>query len=261
MRVLALGDIVGRPGRHGLKIALPELRAELQPDLVIANGENAAGGIGLTKKVAEEIWEAGVDIITSGNHIWSKRDIYPVLEQDQRLLRPANYPPGAPGYGWTIWCGHGYTVAIVNLIGRTYLEPLGCPFRFIDSLLPQIKQHTNLVVIDFHAEATSEKIAFGWYVDGRASMVFGTHTHVQTADNRILPQGTAYITDLGMTGPRDGVLGMDREVVIQRFLTQLPARFKVAAGAVDIMGIWADIDPATGQTFRTERLYRTVSLT
>lgn len=260
MRVLALGDIVGRPGRRGLKQVLPKLRQELRPDLIIANGENAAGGIGLTQSVAEEIWEAGVDIITTGNHVWNKREIYPVLEREELLLRPANYPPGTPGRGWTIWKNNEYSVAVVNLIGRTFLEPLECPFRVIDLLLSKIKRDADIIIIDFHAEATSEKVAFGWYVDGRASMVFGTHTHIQTADNRILPNGTGYITDIGMTGPRDGVIGMDREIVIQRFLTQLPTRFKVAAGDVDIMGIWADIDPACGRTLQIERLYQTISL-
>jgi len=260
VRVLAIGDIVGRPGREGLKTALPELRQELNLDLVIANGENAAGGVGLTEGVAQEIWGAGVDIITSGNHIWSKREIYPVLEREQQLLRPANYPPGTPGHGWTVWEKNDLRVAVVNLAGRTFLEPLECPFRLIDSLLPEIRQQTNMVIIDFHAEATSEKIAFGWYVDGRVSMVFGTHTHVQTADDRILPQGTGYITDIGMTGPRDGVLGVDREIIIQRFMTQLPTRFNVATGDVDIMGIWADIDPVTGRAFHIERLYRTLAL-
>ncbi|HHV07902.1 MAG TPA: TIGR00282 family metallophosphoesterase [Firmicutes bacterium] len=259
MRVLAIGDIVGKPGRKALKTELPRLREELGLDLVIANGENAAGGFGLTEHVSHELWEAGVDIITSGNHIWKKREIYSVLSQEKQLLRPANYPPGAPGRGWTIWQHNDLKVAVVNLAGRTFLEPLDCPFRVVDSLLPEIRQQSNIVIIDFHAEATSEKIAFGWYVDGRASLVFGTHTHVQTADSRILPHGTGYITDIGMTGPRDGVLGVDRDIIIQRFITQLPARFHLAKGDVDIMGVWADIDPVTGYTLRIERLYRTLT--
>lgn len=259
MRVLAIGDIVGKPGRRGLKTVLPDIRKELNLDLVIANGENAAGGFGLTERVANEIWEAGVDIITSGNHIWKHREIYSLLDREKHLLRPANYPSGAPGHGWTIWKKNNLCVAVINLAGRAFLEPLDCPFRQIDLLLPEIKQQSNIIIIDFHGEATSEKIAFGWYLDGRASLVFGTHTHVQTADERILPQGTGFITDIGMTGPRDGVLGVDRKVIIQRFLSQLPARFNVATGDVDIMGVWADIDPITGHTHHIERLYRTLA--
>ncbi|MGI6128706.1 MAG: TIGR00282 family metallophosphoesterase [bacterium] len=260
MRVLAIGDVVGKPGRQALNRFLPELRKELRFDLVVANGENAAGGFGLTKQVAEELWASGVDIITSGNHIWKKREIYPVLEQEERLIRPANYPSGAPGRGWTIWRNDkNIRVAIINLAGRTFLECLDCPFRSIDALLPEIRPQSDIIIIDFHAEATSEKIAFGWYVDGRSSLVFGTHTHVQTADERILTNGTGYITDIGMTGPRDGVLGVDRGIIIERFLSQLPARFNLASGDVEIMGVWADIDPVTGRTLRIERLCRTIA--
>jgi metallophosphoesterase (TIGR00282 family) len=260
LRVLAIGDIVGKPGRQALSKVLPELKKELMVDLVVANGENAAGGFGLTIPVAQEIWTSGVDIITSGNHIWKKREIYPLLDGEKHLIRPANYPPGAPGRGWTIWQSNdNIRVAVVNLAGRTFLETLDCPFRLIDTLLLELRQQSDIIIIDFHAEATSEKIAFGWYMDGRASLVFGTHTHVQTADERILPQGTGYITDAGMTGPRDGVLGVDRDIIIQRFISQLPNRFTLATGDVDIMGVWADIDPLTGRTFHIERLYRTLT--
>ncbi|MDI3522022.1 MAG: 2,3-cyclic-nucleotide 2-phosphodiesterase [Bacillota bacterium] len=258
MRVLAIGDIVGKPGRLAAKTLVPKLRKELNVDLVVANGENAAGGFGLTPEVAAELWQAGIDIITSGNHIWNKREIYPLLDQESRLLRPANYPPGAPGQGWTIWRRGAQAAAVVNLAGRVFLEPLDCPFRLIRDLLPQLKKETPVVIVDFHGEATSEKVAFGWYVDGAASLVFGTHTHVQTADERILPGGTGYITDLGMTGPRDGVLGVDREIIIKRFFNQLPARFTVAKGDTELSGILADIDPASGRTMRIERVRESV---
>lgn len=259
VRVLALGDIVGKPGRQAIRALLPELKKELGVDLVIANGENAAGGFGLTPEVANELWEAGIDVLTSGNHIWNKREIYPLLDREERLLRPANYPPGAPGKGWTFWRGEGASAAIVNLAGRVFLEPLDCPFRLIQALLPELKRETPVVIIDFHAEATSEKIAFAWLVDGAASLVFGTHTHVQTADERILPQGTGYITDLGMTGPRDGVLGIERDIIIRRFMDQLPSRFAVAKGDVELMGILADIDPTSGHTVSIERVRRVFS--
>lgn len=260
VRVLALGDIVGKPGRQAIKALLPKLKKELEVDFALANGENAAGGFGLTPEVAEELWAAGIDILTSGNHIWNKREIYPVLDRETRLLRPANYPPGAPGQGWTIFRGTGVPVAVVNLAGRVFLEALDCPFRLIRDLLPQLKKETPVVIIDFHAEATSEKVAFGWFVDGSASLVVGTHTHVQTADERILPGGTAYITDLGMTGPRDGVLGVERDIIISRFLSQLPARFNVAKGEVELMGVVADIDPVSGRAEGIERVRRIVSL-
>ncbi|HHY91757.1 MAG TPA: YmdB family metallophosphoesterase, partial [Firmicutes bacterium] len=200
MRVLAIGDIVGKPGRQAVTLLLPALKRELGVDLVIANGENAAGGFGLTPAVAEELWGAGVDVLTSGNHIWNKREISPLLESEQRLLRPANYPPGVPGQGWCVWRRGSAAAAIVNLAGRVFMEALDCPFRLVSELLPRLRQETPVVIIDFHAEATSEKVALVWYVDGRASLVFGTHTHVQTADERVLPGGTGYITDLGMTG-------------------------------------------------------------
>ncbi|MGI6604075.1 MAG: TIGR00282 family metallophosphoesterase [bacterium] len=259
MRVLALGDIVGKPGRIAVRQLVPHLRKELNADLVIANGENAAGGFGLTPQLAEELWEAGIDLLTSGNHIWNKREIYPLLDEDPRLLRPANYPPGTPGRGWTIWRQGKVPVAVVNLSGRVFLEALDCPFRLIQDLLPALKEKAPVVIIDFHAEATSEKVALGWLVDGKASLVFGTHTHVQTADERILPGGTGYITDLGMTGPRDGVLGVEKDIIVKRFLSQLPARFSVASGDVELMGVVAEIDPKTGHAVSIERVRRVFS--
>ncbi len=242
MRILILGDVVGRPGRRIIKELLPEIERVHRPDLVIANGENAAGGFGLTKKVGEEIFAAGVDVITSGNHIWDKKEVYTYLQEEKRVLRPANYPPGVPGSYLHYISVETDTVAVLSLTGRVFMGDFDCPFRKFDQLYAEISQQTPHIVVDFHAEATSEKIAFGWHVDGRASIVVGTHTHVATADERVLDRGTAYITDLGMCGPTDGVLGVERQTVIQKFLTQLPARFDVASGPVGLNGLVVDID-------------------
>ncbi len=242
MRILILGDVVGRPGRRIIKELLPEIERAHRPDLVIANGENAAGGFGLTKKVGEEIFAAGVDVITSGNHIWDKKEVYTYLQEEKRVLRPANYPPGVPGSYLHYISVETDTVAVLSLTGRVFMGDFDCPFRKFDQLYAEISQQTPHIVVDFHAEATSEKIAFAWHVDGRASVVVGTHTHVATADERVLDRGTAYITDLGMCGPTDGVLGVERQTVIQKFLTQLPARFDVASGPVGLNGLVVDID-------------------
>lgn len=254
MRVLLLGDIYGRPGRQMLKEILPQIKQEYSPDLIIANGENSAGGFGLTPKIAKELFAMGIDVLTSGNHIWDQKDIIPYLDQEPRILRPANYPPGTPGnflYYATI---NDQKVAIINLIGRVFMGDFDCPFRKIDQLLEEVQQHTPFVIIDFHAEATSEKQAFSWYVDGRVSIVVGTHTHVPTADQRILPGGTAYTTDLGMCGPLDGVLGVSRETVINKFLTQLPTRFSVAKGPRQLCGIIVDLNHE-GKAEKIFRLY------
>jgi len=242
LRILILGDVVGRPGRRIIKELLPEIERAHRPDLVIANGENAAGGFGLTKKVGEEIFAAGVDVITSGNHIWDKKEVYTYLQEEKRVLRPANYPPGVPGSYLHYISVETDTVAVLSLTGRVFMGDFDCPFRKFDQLYAEISQQTPHIVVDFHAEATSEKIAFAWHVDGRASVVVGTHTHVATADERVLDRGTAYITDLGMCGPTDGVLGVERQTVIQKFLTQLPARFDVASGPVGLNGLVVDID-------------------
>ncbi len=253
LRIIVLGDIFGNPGRKIVKDSLPKLRELHQPDVIIANGENAAGGFGLTKKVAEELFDLGIDVITSGNHIWDKKEVYPYLQQEQRVLRPANYPPGVPGsYVHYLPVGTE-TLAVLSLTGRVFMGDFDCPFRKFDQLYGEMSQQTRHIVVDFHAEATSEKIAFGWHVDGRASLVVGTHTHVATADQRLLDRGTGYVTDLGMCGPMDGVLGVERQPVIQKFLTQLPNRFTVASGRSQLNGVLAELD-RKGKTTEIFRL-------
>lgn len=248
MKILFLGDVVGRPGRRILKDALPRLVRSLEPDMVIANGENAAAGNGLTEETAREIYSAGVDVITMGNHTWDKKEIFDFIDTDPHLIRPANYPPGTPGKGWTIYESRAGKprIAVINLMGRVFLNAIECPFRMADSLVEEIRKQTPIIIVDFHAEATSEKIAMGWHLDGRVSAVVGTHTHVQTADERILPLGTAYITDAGMTGPRDSILGIKPDIIVRKFLTQMPARFEVAEGVAQINGVLIQIDDHTG---------------
>lgn len=242
MRIIALGDIVGSPGRRAVGNLLGRLREDYQPDLVIANGENAAGGIGLTPETASYLFHAGIDVITSGNHIWAQKDIVPHLEEDIPLIRPLNYPPGVAGRGYCT-CRE---VLVVNLIGRTFVGEFDCPFRSIDRFLAEIDARPRVIAVDFHAEATSEKMAMGYYLDGRVSVVFGTHTHVMTADARILPKGTAYITDLGMCGPMESVIGDEPEAVIKRFLTSIPQRLPVARGRAMVNGVFVEVDSATG---------------
>jgi metallophosphoesterase (TIGR00282 family) len=247
VNVVFIGDIVGRVGRETVRQTLPWIREKFRPHLIIANGENAAHGRGLTAAIARQLFEWGVDGITMGNHTWDQRGIFQFIDDEPRLVRPANLPPGTPGRGYTVVKGNGKELAIVNLIGRTYLPPADCPFRAADAILDELQGKCKCVLVDFHAEATSEKIAMGWHLDGRASIVLGTHTHVQTNDARILPGGTAYMTDVGMTGPRDGVLGMQREPVMHKFLTGLPTRFEVAEGKWQLNALFAEIDEATGR--------------
>lgn len=255
LRVLMVGDIVGRPGRKTAKTLLKKYRREYNIDLILANGENAAGGNGLTRSVANELYEAGIDIITMGNHTFDKREILEFIDHEQRLLRPANYPPGTPGCGSLVFrIRNNLKMAVLNLSGRVFLPALDCPFRLGEQIAAQLRKETPLILVDFHAEATSEKIAFGWFMDGKVSAVIGTHTHVQTADERILPQGTGYITDVGMTGPRDSVLGVDKEIVIQKFITQLPVRFEVAGGPSQLNALLLDLDETSGKTIKIERI-------
>jgi metallophosphoesterase (TIGR00282 family) len=254
VRILIVGDIVGQPGRRAARHLLPSLRAQHRIDFIIVNCENAAAGMGVTPEIAEELLAAGADCLTSGNHIWKRREIYPYLECAARLLRPGNYPGDAPGRGWEVYPAGSHRVGVANLMGRTHMEPLDCPFRGFDEIYARCRELTPILVVDFHAEATSEKQAFGWYVDGRASAVIGSHTHVQTADETVLPGGTAYLTDVGMTGPGGGVLGISREPVIQRFLTQMPAKFDLASGPAVLMGAILDIDPQTGRALCLARI-------
>lgn len=249
-----MGDVTGKPGRRLLTERLQALRRRHGVDVVIANGENAAGGVGLTVGVAAELFAAGVDVITGGNHTWHNREVYDLLDSDPRVLRPANYPPGVPGRGAAVvTTGGGTRVGVLNLQGRVFMQNLDDPFRSGREEAAILRASVPAVFVDFHAEATSEKVALGWYLDGRVSAVVGTHTHVQTADERILPQGTAYLTDVGMTGPRDGIIGMARESIIERFLTQLPARFEVAAGPVQLNAVRVDIAD-DGRATAIERL-------
>ncbi|WP_406678489.1 TIGR00282 family metallophosphoesterase [Moorella sp. ACPs] len=255
MRVLMIGDVVGRPGRKAIRELLPPLLQEYRPDLVVANGENAAGGNGITPAVAADLFAAGIDILTMGNHVWDKREAAALLEEDERIVRPANYPPGTPGRGYTlVKVKEDLQVGIINLSGRVFLSSLECPFRLGRCLAEEIGATTKIILVDFHAEATSEKVALGWYLDGLVSAVIGTHTHIQTADARVLPQGTAYITDVGMTGPRDSVLGVKTELVVTKFLTQLPVRFEVAGGTIQLEAVLVDIDPRTGRAEAIQRL-------
>ncbi len=252
VRVLFIGDIIGRPGRNALKAWLPTWKSTHAIDFVVANGENAAGGMGLTTKVYHELLNTGIDIITSGNHIWSKKEIYPLLKSSDRLLRPANYPENVPGRGWTLHPIRGQKALIINLEGRVFMKSLECPFKTVDTILEGFDG--KIVLVDFHAEATSEKIALGWYLDGRVTAVVGTHTHVQTSDEILLPQKTAYITDLGMTGPVNSVIGMKKDVVLRRFLTQIPTKFEVATGKTIISGAVVQVNPDTGRAISIERV-------
>jgi len=253
LKVLFVGDVVGRLGRRTLQALLPAIRRETDAHLVVANGENAAGGRGLTLTTAEELFDAGVDVITSGNHIWEHREIYPILEGESPILRPLNYPPGVPGRGLLIRNG----VAVINLLGRTFMGvDADCPFRTADQALASL-QDTPVVIIDIHTEATSEKAAMGWYLDGRVSAVIGTHTHVATADARILPKGTAFVSDVGMVGPLNSIIGMEIEPIVERFLTQLPTRFSpVEKGPAIFNSVLLDIDEASGRALSIDRIDR-----
>lgn len=254
MKVLFLGDIVGKPGRRVVGRFLPKLISELKLDLVVANAENAAGGFGLTLEVTEELLHCGVDLLTMGNHTWKNREITRVLDRYPQVIRPANYPPETPGKGYGIVCArNGYQVGVINLLGQVYLDPLECPFRAARDLVTVLKKETPYLLVDFHAEATSEKKAFGYFLDGQVSGVIGTHTHVQTADERILPGGTGYITDVGMCGPVRSVLGIKPEIAIKKFLTKLPIRFEVSSGPAEINGLYMEWDNE-GKTISIRRI-------
>jgi len=255
IKILFIGDIIGKPGRIAVRELLPRLAGRFNPDIVIANGENAAGGFGITPEIAEELRKLQVDVITSGNHIWDKKEVYDYLGTQDRLLRPANYPQGSPGAGFCVYeCPSGVKVGVVNLIGRVFMDCLDSPFVVGMELVRKVREVTPIVVIDFHAETTSEKMALGWHLDGLASAVIGTHTHVQTSDERVLNLGTAFITDAGMTGPIDSVIGMKKEIILERFLTHLPVRFDVASKNVELQGVFITVDAATGKAASIERI-------
>ncbi|MEP7040558.1 MAG: TIGR00282 family metallophosphoesterase [Chloroflexota bacterium] len=262
LRCMVIGDIIGKPGRLAVVGSLGEMRDELDLDLVVANGENLAAGAGLTPSLAEELFANGVDVITSGNHIWDKREIYDYLDSGRPVLRPLNYPDDAPGRGWLLHTlPDGDRVAVVNVMGRVFMNQLDSPFVAMDSLLDQAAEPLPaLRIVDFHCEITSEKNAMGWHLDGRVSAVVGTHTHVPTADARVLPKGTAYISDIGMTGPRDSVIGFSLETVLPRFLTHLPTRFAVADGPVSFNAVLIEAERGSGHATSITQLQRLIEV-
>jgi 2',3'-cyclic-nucleotide 2'-phosphodiesterase len=257
MRVLFIGDIVGNIGRSAVKVLLPPVVSRYKIDFVVANGENAAGGFGITEQVAAEIFNLGIHVITTGNHIWDKKEAIPYIAKEHRILRPLNYPPGVPGSGSVVCSHHGVKVAVINLSGRVFMTSVDCPFRVGMGEIERLLNDTNLIIIDFHGEATSEKIAFGYYVDGKVSAVIGTHTHVQTADEKILPGGTAYITDVGMTGPAVSVIGIEKDQIIERFLFQMPRKFDTAKGNGIFSAVVIEIDEKKGKSTAIQRLQLT----
>jgi metallophosphoesterase (TIGR00282 family) len=255
MKILFLGDVVGKPGRLAVRSVLPRLITEEGLAFVVANCENVAGGVGVDARTAAELYEAGVDVLTSGNHVWRHREIAEYIEQQPSLLRPANFPPGVPGRGWVLReTAAGHRVAVVNLIGRVFMDSVDCPFQSAEHLIAEVAKHTPIVVVDMHGEATSEKSAMGWMLAGRVTAVLGSHTHVQTADERILPGGTAYLTDAGMCGPIDSIIGVRREQVIARFLTHMPTKFDVAGGPAIVQGAIVEIDPGSGRAVGIRRV-------
>lgn len=257
MKVLFIGDIVGNPGRKAAREMISVLKKEMPFDYCIANGENSAGGTGITYVVAQELYKCGINAITMGNHTWSKKEITNFIDADNRIVRPANYPSELPGKGSAIIDGK---VGIVNLLGGVYMDNIDCPFKAAEREIDYLKSFVKVILVDMHAEATSEKCAMAWHLDGRVSCVAGTHTHVQTADERILPRGTAFITDVGMTGPYEGIIGVDRDLVIEKFITHMPVKFEVAKGSVQFNGIHLTIDDRTGKTIEITRLYKVFNL-
>ena len=254
MRLLVVGDVVGRLGRKAFARYTRELKEKYKIDLVIVNGENAAGGKGISRKSLDELYRAGADIVTSGNHVWDNREINGFIDDEPYLVRPANYPEGAQGKGWCIYPFKSANLAVVNMSGRTFMPDMDCPFQKIEEVLSEIGQEADIILLDFHAETTSEKMAMGFYLDGRVQAVVGTHTHIQTADERILPQGTAYITDLGMVGPWNSVLGVKPEIIIQKFTTCRPVRFDLAEGPAVYSAVVIDIDTNTKKAVSIERV-------
>ena len=254
LTVICVGDVFGEPGRRAVQMLLPKLKKQHEADLAVVNVENSASGFGVTPLIARTFLEQGVDVMTSGNHIWDKKEIIEYIGKENLLLRPANYPPGTPGAGSIVVKAGPHKVAVLNLMGRVFLPQLDCPFRKADEELERLRAETPIIVVDMHAEATSESQAMGWHLDGRVSVVVGTHRHVQTADERLLPKGTAYITDLGLTGPTDSVIGVEPELALARFLSGMPNRFEPARGPAMLQGVVIRIDPETGRGLSIERL-------
>jgi metallophosphoesterase (TIGR00282 family) len=259
MRVLFIGDIVGEPGRKAVGELLPKIRKKERIGFVIANGENAAGGSGVTPQIADELFAYGIDVLTSGDHIWKRKEILERIETDKRILRPANYPREAPGFGSTVVeSSSDVNVGVINLVGRVFMLSVECPFRVAREEIEKMRAKARVIIVDMHAEATSEKIALGWYLDGLVSAVIGTHTHIQTADEKILPNGTAFLCDAGMTGPFDSVIGRKKEQILTRFITQMPARFEMAEGDVQLHGAVIDIDEKTGKAESIQRIQQRI---
>jgi len=258
MKILCIGDVVGKAGRNALAETLPELQKELKVDFTVVNAENAAGGSGVTPRIANQLFRAGTDVITLGDHVWDRQEIVEYLQEKDRIIRPANFPEGTPGRGWCLaQTEKGVKIGVINLLGRTFMRyNVECPFRSLRKIVDEIRRETPLIVVDYHGETTSEKVAIGFYIDGGASVLFGTHTHIQTADEKILPKGTAYITDLGMTGPYDSVIGQNKDKIIRRFLTSMPMRFEVATDNVIIHGILVDVDEQSGLARKISRVQR-----
>jgi len=255
VNILFIGDIIGKPGRQAVRETLPALHRKWKIDLVIANGENAAGGFGITPKIVKELINSGIDFLTSGNHIWDRKEILGYMDTQEVLLRPANYPSGVPGRGSAVvQTRNGNVVGVINVSGRVFMDDIDCPFRTALQESQKLRTVTPIVMVDFHAEATSEKEALGWYLDGRVSAVVGTHTHVQTADERVLPKGTAYITDVGMTGSMDSVIGIRKSIAIERFLTGLPKKFEIARHDLCLQAVLMSIDENTGAALGIERV-------
>lgn len=254
MKILFIGDIVGNPGRKAVKAVVPTVKREMDIDFCVANCENAAGGAGITFGTARELFNAGIDSITLGNHTWAKKDIFNFIESEPRIIRPANYPPELPGKGSVIIDTKKGAVGVLNLMGRVYMDSIDCPFKAAEREVQYLKSFTKIVLVDMHAEATSEKCAIAWFLDGKVSCVLGTHTHVQTADERILPFGTGFITDVGMTGPYNGILGVDRDIIIKKFLTSLPMKFDLAKGQVQFNGVVIEINENNGKTVNITRI-------
>ncbi len=254
MRILMVGDIVGRPGRNCIRDMLPKIKENYQVDFVVANGENAAGGHGLTRKTSDELFSYEIDVLTMGNHVWDKKEIFNFIDAEERIVRPANYPPGTPGRGFNVFTVNSCKIAVLNLSGRVFMSDLDCPFRKADEAIEELNKLSDFIILDFHAEATSEKIAMSFYLDGKVAAIIGTHTHVQTADEKISQEGTAYLTDVGMTGPINSILGMESETIVKKIVTKLPAKFEVASGDAQFNAILIDIDDKSGKAENVERI-------
>ena len=254
MNILIVGDVVGRPGREAFVKYTPQLRKKYDVDIVIVNGENSAGGKGITRKSMQALYSGGADIITSGNHVWDKKEVCEFIDDEAYLIRPANYPEGAPGKGWCCYPFRAKNIGVMNLSGRTFMPPMDCPFQKAEDLLREMKDECDIIILDVHAEATSEKLALAWYLDGRVQAVVGTHTHIQTDDERLLPKGTAYITDLGMVGPYNSILGVKSELILEKFTTGRPVRFDVAQGPCVYSAVLLNIDDKTNKAVKISRI-------